>query len=200
MKLYSYDKGDSSVVIKHTLAIDPGLKTSGFSLISWEQGSVISWEAPAEARKVLGLPFPDVFQRVSERVDIYLDQIPEGLDLSSFEVVVEYTYFGGEFSSGIHMLVSTLMRALDREVVVGRVTLVPAKIAQYFMRVRSATDSMVKKYVREKFPKEWFAGGKVGPHAADAMLFQAYNNYEWFVERGIELRAPKIERTVERQS
>lgn len=181
--------------IRWSFAIDPGLKTTGFCLLFHEEGgSVTTWSADKSMDRVMGISYPELYSLVSSRVDLYKRQLPAAGSMREGEVVIEYSFLQGIFSLGIATLVSMLTRTLLKEVGVGRVVMIPPKIPQYFLRVRSASDSEIKKFVREKFPASVFKKGKPSPHEADAILFLSYLYPGIMKSRyGADLREPKLE-------
>lgn len=198
MKVYTLKRTEAEP--RYGFSIDPGLKSSGFCLVDRREGAVRAWTAPKNNRAVMGVSFPNLYLVLSERVDFYLAQLPEGVDPEDTEFIVEHSYFGGEFSTGIAALVAALARAALREWRVPRLTMVPCQIPQYFLRVRSASDGEVKKFVKEKFPKAIFGPDlphckALSPHSADALLFQAYLDVGFFRSAfGADLREPSLER------
>jgi len=194
VKVYRIHKADDFAP-RVSLAVDGGLRTTGYCLLDFERVSMEAWTEPQDTRGVLGRSFPNLYRRLSERVDLYLTRIPPDTDPAEVEVTTEFTYLRGEFSVGLTALVAVFARVCLREFGVGRVTLVPNRIPQYMLRVPKAANSEIVKYVKEKFPPQRYCRDKrYSAHSADAVLFQGFCYRDWFLNAlGVELRPPKVE-------
>lgn len=179
--------------IKWIFSIDPGFKTSGFALVDLESKKVDTWGAPANDVPIQGVPFPDLYRIARERSLYYLSQIPDYVDLSKTEFIIEYTMLNRQFSTSLNVLVAVAISMIMEKTAIPKLTLIQPRTSQWFIKLRSAKPSEIKRFVTEKFPKEWAKKGKWNSHAADALLILAYCHHKFFKDLGIELREPLVE-------
>jgi hypothetical protein len=189
--------------VRQSLAIDPGFRTSGFSLIDFNKNKVKAWSAPSNKAKVMGLPFPYVLEVAASRIDFYIKQLERHCTPETTEVVLEFTHLQGEFSVGMCMLNSLLVQRLF-EVGVPKVVLIPNRIAQFFMKMQGVSDAQIKRFVEVKVTEPMgknFTTGKISPHSADAILFHVFVHNDFFRSKfDVTVRIPEIEFTTMRWS
>lgn len=191
MKIHHLNFNDTE--IKWLFSVDPGFKTSGFAFVDLSTKKVETWGAPVNDIPIQGVPFPDLYRIARERALFYLSQIPPEADLSQTELIIEYTVLHKQFSVSLNVLVTAFLDVLIERRLVPKITLVQPRTSQWFIKLRSVKPSEIKRFVADKFPKEWARKGKWNSHAADALLILAYCHIELFNELGIELREPKVE-------
>lgn len=179
--------------IRGVFSIDPGFKTSGFASVNFVTKKVETWGAPANDVPIMGVPFPDLYRIARERSIFLLSQFPKNIELDHTELIVEYTVLHKQFSVSLNVLITTLLDMLIEQNSVAKITLVPPRTTQWFIKLRSVKPSEIKRFVSSKFPIEWARKGRWNSHAADALLITAYCHYEFFRDLGIDLREPKVE-------
>lgn len=109
-------------------------------------------------------------------------------------MVMESPHLGGEFSLGLGLVMSEIVRLLWLELKVAGIKFIPNNAAEFLQKKKSVSDTETKRYIQSLFPDIQFR--KIKMHAVDALLFCLMGAPKFYKQiLGIETR--RLDVTVE---
>jgi hypothetical protein len=175
-----YQMGGTPTDYNYIIGIDPGVKTSGLCFTNKKKGTVSL--VTIEDDIFTNVPFPELYVLCNGMVQQYLALIKQNFPRvkpENIAVITEYTWLQGAFSSGLMVLLSTLVNTLLYEGY-GSVSMVSNKIAGYFLMTnKKLNQKLIDKWVEFYFPE--LLEQADSPHCIDALMFSVFLNYEWFL-------------------
>lgn len=176
---------------RHSLAIDPGIKTIGWCLYDKENGTFSHGFKEFEEESPLSVDFPRLYEMV-HRVLVNLSGELKGVDFMFTEVVVEYPHIGGQFSTGLCCYLTRLIDTLVMRHNCPRISLIPNRIPEWFLKKRSVSGTETVQLVKKVLDIQ----GRIKVHAADAILFSIFRHFDLWLKfngKGIaEMRRPEF--------
>jgi len=192
MNIYRYEEDDR--VPRLSLSVDPGITTSGVSILDRESREFQWVRIPKRESRTMGVALPELYVEIHSQIENIMSTI-QALDVcgtSSWdwretELLIEYTFLQGLFSVGLGAFVCTLV---ERARMGGcpRVSFIPPRIPEFFYRKKSVSDKETKELFRMLYPSEDVR--KIPVHTIDASLFNIFYNFEFFPEHSGRLRYP----------
>ena len=191
MRLFVYTrKGSKPVKTDYVVSVDPGVKTNGICVLD-KASMTIDMEAFEEkginANKIF-LPFFFVF--VKNQVQRFIDQKIKPLN-GKVECVVEFAHMTGEFSLGMSVVVDTWLYLLFSIKKVVKVTLIPNRVPEFFLKKKSVTPLETVWFARSAL-QSLVPEKDIAVHAYDALLYILYTQYNLlFTKLSTKVRKPE---------
>lgn len=164
-------------MVTRIVGLDPGVSTVGLALFDMLSGTL-------EVRKVekpsgiLSMGLPDIITYVDKHWAEVL--APLG-GLEETEFVIEYPHISGSFSVGLTLAIQSLVLYL-RKHGCPKVTLIPNRIPEFFLKKRSATGTETVHLAKAIFGLD---GRRLSVHESDALLFLLFTNSGLLRSRGL---------------
>lgn len=182
MRLFVYiRKGSKPVKTDYVVSVDPGVKTNGICVLD-KASMTIDMEAFTEkginANKIF-LPFLFVFVR--NQIQRFIDTKVMPLD-GKVECVIEFAHMTGEYSLGMSVVVGTWLHLLFAVKKVVKVTLIPNRVPEYFLKKKSVSPMETVWFVREAM-QSFVPEKDIAVHAYDALIYILYTQYNLLKDR-----------------
>lgn len=175
---------DPGVKPKFSLAIDPGVASAGFCLLSPPTNDLEYWAIQDPNTKVTQFAFPELRELIAAKAKQYIDRVPlTDIQWKDTEIVIEYPFLGGQFSVGLMLTANEIVGRLWDQKSVCAVTFIPARIPEFFAKTRSVSDTETKILAGMISPK-WDSTKRTPVHAADAFLFSVFRHYNYYKSVG----------------
>lgn len=176
MRLFVYTReGSEPQQSDYVVGIDPGVKTNGISILDKSNMS-IDMEAFEEkginANRIF-LPFFYVFVR--NQVKRFIDKKVMPLN-GTVECVIEFAHMTGEYSLGMAVVVNTWLNLLFAIKKVVKVTLIPNRVPEFFLKKKSVTPMETVWFVRKAMSR-FVPERDIAVHAYDALIYILYTQY-----------------------
>lgn len=176
MRLFVYTReGSEPQQSDYVVGIDPGVKTNGISILDKSNMS-IDMEAFEEkginANRIF-LPFFYVFVR--NQVKRFIDKKVMPLN-GTVECVIEFAHMTGEYSLGMAVVVNTWLNLLFAIKKVVKVTLIPNRVPEFFLKKKSVTPMETVWFVRKAMAR-FVPERDIAVHAYDALIYILYTQY-----------------------
>lgn len=192
MKLYVIGSGRGRS--QYSLSVDPGVVTSGYAFLDSEAKTVVSWAEKNEGVRVLELQVPELLQAVKGVVQKNLSGAIARIGrekVPATEVILEYPHVSGEFSMGLAVCLTWMQEFFVREGFL-KVTYIPARIPEWFLKVRSVSGRETVDLAKSFFPH--IRDKRVAVHECDALLFSLFKHYDFYHRVfGVNARPPQYE-------
>lgn len=183
-------RGSRLAAPSFSLSIDPGVATSGYALLS-KGGTVKSWRQERKDTEVLSKSLPELLVLMRRLVEEDLLRVRDQEGAFSWgeaEVVMEYPHLSGQFSLGLSLYISELTAQLRAQGVL-KVTFIPNRIPEWFMKQRGVSGKETVHLARSLFP--WVGTQRISVHECDALLFSLFKHYRFYNSKfGIVAREP----------
>lgn len=201
MKIFFWEK--NSTVAERIMGLDPGVKTTGFSLFDMATHSFSigkrEWDIP-----VLTLSLPTLIAEIHKQTEDILNIVTR---TGAQEVIMEYPHLRGSFSLALAVELSHITMKLRTAPSVIRTTFVPNRIPEFFLKERSVSGKETVEYAEELSSGfKWYGkkcvrvSNRVSVHECDALLFALIARYDLiapgfapFVPRKPELEWIRLE-------
>lgn len=190
--------------IRYSLAVDPGQKTMGCSLLDLVTGEHY-FKGFSSNIKPLESSMGEITIETNRRIREVDSWIRESVGLENFseialkrsfyenlQLVIEHTTTSFSFSAGILSCIQSFITFLNERGCEDFVFVQP-QIPNWFAKMRKVPQSMSKKIVLSQFPEyKDLLPRTVGEyaHIADAICMNIYVNYDNWPERTFNLRKP----------
>jgi len=203
VKLYVRDNPEQHRVAQ-AVAIDPGLATCGIAYLNTSKindGCWVDWDwFEDKSGKATTLALPELYAYAQERALFTYKKMFEqfeSLDPSACDFIIEYPHLMGQFSTGLAVFICKLTQVLkDNDA--RRITYIPARIPEFFLKVRSVNGTQTVTFAKEAYGKSLYRAEdtpiRLKVHAADALLFLLFR-YNKIITglTGIPTRVPEWE-------
>lgn len=189
MKFYFHKNRDLTPV--WSLAIDPGQKTLGFSLLNLESGDHIIGGLETFCSP-LKMTMAELAVLSDSKSRIVQSKIPFSSD--RVRLVIEQTTTSFVFSSGIVSSIQSLFSILGPV----ETYFVSPKIPNFFAGVKKVSQSMSKKIVLQEFPELKSILPKTVDkyaHICDAICMNIASNFHVWPNHSFSLRDPSVSLT-----
>lgn len=174
----------------YVVSVDPGVKTNGICVLDKASMSLDmeAYEEPKINANKIFLPFFYAFVR--KQVQRFIDTKIKPLN-GNVECVVEFAHMTGEFSLGMSVVVATWLYLLFNVKKVKKVTLIPNRVPEFFLKKKSVTPIETVWFARNAL-QEFVPEKDIAVHAYDALLYILYTQYDLFQGRlSINVRKPE---------
>lgn len=185
MKLYKISFNETDP--EYCLSIDPGLKTAGLTLLDKKTGKIIKYQSFKSDTGSIRDPVPKFIHTTLSLGNRYMKDFD--ISYEKTQVCIECSFYGGQFSSGMMAVVTSLIWYFQQKNVPS-IWLVPPKISQYFVKNHKAKGKEITSFVRNLYKIE----KRINQHIADSILISCMVNYD-ILEPSIknQLRVPDNE-------